>query len=637
MANSGKGSKDSDNDAGPAAAQSLPKAAEGGGAGNGLAANVLAAPFDGAVAPPPRKAKVAGHAQDGPPSYYTFDRIIRAIQGRTTHGVSPTSLTSAWEDWIVHIWRSPGKQLALHQHMWVQAMRLSLYNAKAMTGQNPKPVVAQNDTDRRFRNEAWSQWPFNTMAQSFLAVQTWWEDATRNVRGMSKQHEAQVSFLSNQMLDSVAPSNVPWLNPVILRQTFEENGQNLVRGFENWLSDYERQLSGEGPDGVHAFQVGSNLAVTPGEVVYRNSLIELIQYSPATDTVREEPILIVPAWIMKYYILDLSPHSSLVRYLTEKGHTVFMISWRNPTAEDREMELDDYRRLGVMAAINTISRIVPGKKIHACGYCLGGTILSIAAATMARDGDDRLKTLSLLAAQTDFADAGELMLFIDESQLAFLEDIMWDQGYLDTHQMSGAFQMLRSNELVWSRMTRQYLLGERDQMNDLMAWNADQTRMPYRMHSQYLRGLFLENRLTAGRYAVDGRVIVLGDIKVPIFAVGTEKDHIAPWQSVYKLNLFTKTDVTFVLTSGGHNAGIVSEPGHRNRRYKIMSRHRDERYLDPDSWAAIAPEKDGSWWEDWQAWIADNSSANMVRPPQMGAPGDGLPPLGQAPGTYVFT
>ena len=566
----------------------------------------------------------------------SLDRTLRALQARLTNGVSPTSVSSAMTDWAVHMMRAPGRQAALSQEAMRSVMQLGLYTLKAMSGQQPEKIAAPQEGDHRFQSEDWNTFPFNVMEQSFHAVEQWWDKATTGIRGMTPAHEKQVWFMIQQMLDVAAPANVPWLNPEIIKRTAEEGGANLTRGFENWAQDFERQLSGKPPVGAEDFQVGEDVAATPGRVVYRNDLMELIQYSPTTDSVYAEPVLIVPAWIMKYYILDLSPHNSLVKYLVDQGHTVFIISWKNPGAGDRDLGIDDYRRDGVMAALEAVSSIVPNQKVHACGYCLGGTILSIATATMARDGDDRLASMTLLAAQTDFTEAGELTMFIDESQVTYLEDMMWDRGYLDTTQMAGAFYTLRSNDLVWSRIIREYILGDRGVMNDLMAWNADPTRMPYLMHSQYLRGLFLENRLSAGRYAVDGRVIHLGDIRAPIFAVGTLKDHIAPWRSVYKIRLFTNTDVTFVLTSGGHNAGIVSEPGHARRHYQVMSMDGDAPYIDPDTWSRIAERKDGSWWVDWQQWLVGRSAAEQVKPPQMGRQRKGLPPLEQAPGTYVY-
>ncbi|HET7365509.1 MAG TPA: alpha/beta fold hydrolase, partial [Burkholderiales bacterium] len=363
---------------------------------------------------------------------------------------------------------------------------------------------------------------------------------------------------------------------------------------------------------------------------------ELIQYAPATESVYAEPVLIVPAWILKYYILDLSPANSLVRFLVERGHTVFLISWKNPGPEERGLSMHDYRTMGVTDALGAIERIVPGRKVHAAGYCLGGTLLAIAAAAMARDGNDRLASVTLLAAQVDFEEAGELTLFMDESEVSLLEDMMAEQGFLDARQMAGAFQWIRSNDLIWSRRVREYLLGQRPPLNDLAAWNADGTRMPARMHSEYLRRLFLNNELSEGHYQVEGRAIALRDVKLPLFAVGTSKDHIAPWRSVYKLHLFTDADVTFVLASGGHNVGIVSPVnGFAGASYQAATRKHAEPYVDPDAWQALAETRAGSWWPYWQQWLAERSDARTA-PPAMGAPEKGLPVLGTAPGDYVL-
>jgi polyhydroxyalkanoate synthase len=313
-----------------------------------------------------------------------------------------------------------------------------------------------------------------------------------------------------------------------------------------------------------------------------------------------------------------------------------MISWRNPTSADRDLSLNDYRRQGVLAALEAVGKIVPDRQVHAAGYCLGGTLLAIAAAAMARDGDQRLKTVTLLAAQTDFAEAGELMLLVNDEQVNFLESMMWDRGVLDAEKMSGAFQLLRSSDLIWSRMVREYLLGERRPPNDLMAWNADQTRLPYRMHSEYLRSLFLNNDLAAGRYRVDGRPVAISHIHAPIFAVGTVNDHVAPWQSVFKINLLANSqEVTFVLTSGGHNAGIVSEPGHPGRSYRIGIRQGGGAFVDAETWECNTPRQDGSWWPAWEAWLSRHSSGRCD-PPGMGAASAGCPASDDAPGTYVY-
>jgi len=559
------------------------------------------------------------------------DRSLHAAIARVTLGLSPAALTHAYLDWATHLAGAPGKRMQLVDKAFRKSLRLGHYCAERMLGgAAAKPCIEPLPQDKRFVGAEWQQWPYDVIYQAFLLNQQWWHNATTDVRGVSKQHARMTEFVSRQILDMVSPSNFLATNPEVMRRTIEKDGTNLVSGFKNMLEDWERRVSGKKPVGTEDFKVGRDVAITPGKVVYRNRLIELIQYEPTTDSVRPEPVLIVPAWIMKYYILDLSPHNSLVKYLTGQGFTVFMISWKNPDAEDRDLDMEDYRKLGVMAALNAVNGVVPQQKVHAVGYCLGGTLMSIAAIVMARENDERLQSLTLLAAQTDFTEAGELMLFIDESQLAFLDDMMWEQGFLDTSQMAGAFQMLRSNDLVWSYMSRNYLMGEREPMIDLMAWNADATRMPYRMHSEYLRRLFLNNDLAEGRYIAGDKPVSLADIRAPIFAVGTVRDHVAPWRSTYKIHALTDTDVTYLLTTGGHNAGIVSEPDHKWRSYQVSTFAPGSPHVDPDTWAAHTEHQSGSWWPEWSAWLATRSGA-PVPPPAM--PADALE---AAPGRYVL-
>ncbi|HJV62146.1 MAG TPA: alpha/beta fold hydrolase [Albitalea sp.] len=592
-----------------------------------------ARPLAGALAPPLLSAPEPPDIRTSEPTE-GFDRWLHAQLGRRTGGVSPAALLLAYADWLSHFALSPAKQAELMQKAWRKCARLALYLPHASSAEEP-PCIEPLPQDRRFSHPAWKTWPFNLWSQSFLLTQQWWHNATTGVRGVSRHHEEVVTFVTRQLLDTLSPSNFVATNPEVLRRTLETFGTNLQEGWAHWWDDFQRAQAGRPPAGAEAFRVGENVAATPGSVVYRNRLIELIQYRPTTAKVHPEPVFILPAWIMKYYILDLQAHNSLVKYLVDHGHTVFCVSWMNPGEAERDDGMDDYLRKGLFQALDAISTIVPKRRIHAVGYCLGGTLLAMGAAAMARDGDDRLASLTLLAAQTDFSEPGEIGLFIDDSEVSFLEDIMFDRGYLTRGQMAGAFQLLRSNDLIWSRAVHDYLMGERTPMTDLMAWNADATRMPYRMHSQYLRGLFLRNDLAAARFRVGGKPVALRDIEVPVFCLGTTTDHVAPWRSVYKLHLLMDAEITFVLTTGGHNAGVVSPPGHPQRSYRLRVQAAGDKFIDADAYLARAQTRAGSWWPEWQSWLARHSS-RPVAPPPMAAPDKGLVVLDAAPGRYVL-
>jgi polyhydroxyalkanoate synthase subunit PhaC len=552
-----------------------------------------------------------------------LDSMQRALRAQATRRLSLPGPLLALMDWGVHMANSPFEA-------WELAMRSVAAMARLPFAAGGS-VPTSDPSDHRFTDPSWALPPFSIIAQAFRVIEDWLVRAASSPAGVSRANQRVVSFLFRQLADMASPSNLPWLNPEVIRETQKRGGRNFVDGLVNAMSDLRDLLDGNSAC-ASSFRIGHDLAATPGKVVFRNELIELIQYEPTTATVRAQPILIVPAWIMKYYILDLSPNNSLIRYLVEHGHIVFAISWRNPDASMRETTFDDYRTHGVMAALDAVTDICRGAKVQACGYCLGGTLVAIAAAAMARDGDDRLASVTLFCAQTDFTEAGELQLFITEDQLALLDDVMRVQGYLDSRQMAGSFQMLRSNDLIWSRMIRSYMLGQPDHPSDLMAWNADGTRMPAFMQSEYLNRLFLKNELAEGHFPANGRPVALRDIVVPLFVVGTETDHIAPWRSVYKIALMNEADLTFVLASGGHNAGVVSEPGHPNRHFRISRRRKDETYVGPEEWQAKTAPHPGSWWLAWLDWLHERGG-RTVNPPSMGS--KRYKALQNAPGRYV--
>ena len=564
-----------------------------------------------------------------PDAARNIDKELRGQVASLTRGLSPIDVATAFVDWAGHLALSPAKQLSLVESAVRNAIEFGELNGKALRRDDLPPVA-----DRRMQSELWQRWPFNVFAHGHRLAKEFTTEATSGIEGVSQNHDQLVRFLALQVIELLSPANMPLTNPEFLAATRDENGANLRRGATNLIEDMRRKRRGERAQGLENYGVGKDIGITPGKVIYQNRLIELIQYEPQTEEVASEPVLIVPAWIMKYYILDLSPHNSMVNYLVGKGKTVFIISWKNPGAEDRDIGMHEYLHEGVLAALDAVSKIVPDSKIHAVGYCLGGTLLSIAAAYMAREGDDRLKTMSLFAAQIDFREAGEITTLLGESTFAFLEAMMRRQGYLGIENMVGAFSSLRVSDLVHGPRVQRYLLGEDRSLNDLMAWNEDGTRLPYKMHTEYLRNCYMENNLAEARYKFDGKPVCIGDITVPSFVLGTVTDHVAPWKSVYKALRLMDNELTFALTTGGHNAGIVSGPEHPRRKHQIGPRAQRDLYCDPDRWAESTEVVDGSWWPAWNDWLDWHTSGKSAVP-ALGNPEAGLTVLRDAPGEYV--
>ncbi|NBD19513.1 alpha/beta fold hydrolase [Aquabacterium fontiphilum] len=570
----------------------------------------------------------------------------RGVTTSWSWGLSPTAAQLAATDWWLH-WASG----AAGMQNWM--------NAATSSASAPGiPLLAdatRATSDSRFAHPAWQQWPFNTMKEQYAQ----WSErlmAQARLEGMQPHHQQLMAFMTRQWIDMASPANWPWSNPEIGMKDVETLGMSRLKGMQLWLADLQallrHTLSRRG-DPEHAAPmsspalpplshiVGRDVATTPGNVVMRNHLVELIQYAPSTPSVVSEPLLIVPSCIMKYYILDLSPHNSMVRYLRDQGFTVFMLSWRNPDEHDRELGMDDYLRQGLIDSMAAIRRLTGAARVHSLGYCLGGTFLAMAACLLAgvrREPDTRIKlddlpdlaSMTLLAAQTDFSEPGDLGVFIDPDQLHHLQHDMQQRGFLSGRQMAAAFQLLNAQDLIWARQTRRYLLGEEDKGMDLMSWNADATRLPARMHSEYLHELFLRNALAAGHARALGERLALIDIHCPMLVVGTEKDHVSPWKSVYKITLLTDTDTTFILASGGHNAGIVSEPGHPHRRHAWGHRPQGQPWLAPDHWLADATHCEGSWWPAMADWLRQHSDGEVAA--RVVAMRDTLAP---APGEYV--
>ena len=553
-----------------------------------------------------------------------LDRRLQVAWALSTAGLSPISLALAMTDWYFHALGSPG---ALTQHTvdhWTQS--LATFGGKLEVPPN----------DPRYADTAWQAWPFSAIAHMHHVNENWWQ-CTAKLRGMEHHHQEVVAFLARQWLDMLSPSNCPWLNPAVLSATQQTQGLNWVHGMAHAMNDLERGMGAPPPPHSH-YRPGMEVACTPGAVIHRNHLVELIQYTPQTTQVQREPVFIVPSWIMKFYILDLSPNNSLVKYLVEQGHTVFIVSWRNPDASDALLDMQDYLELGVLNPLAVITERTGGVPIHTMGYCLGGTLLAIAASALARPQQVKdaqhiapIASMSLLTAQLDFHDAGELGVFLDEAQVSFLEDLMSEKGYLSGQQMGQSFEYLRARDLFWSARVREYWLGKPEVPNDLMSWNADVTRMPAAMHSQYLHAFYLHNALAEGRYEVEGEPVSLGDFRAPIFAVGTVKDHVTPWKSAYQVMRLTSCEVTFVLASGGHNAGVISPPGVPHRSYQQLTTKAHAHMESPTTWQQAAPTTPGSWWPAWHAWLSAHSSGQVAastRQPQE--------VLDAAPGRYVL-
>lgn len=546
--------------------------------------------------------------------------------------LDPLGLGQAYLDFTASMMKNPEKLIEAQMQVWNAYANLWLGATHKAMGQDTSPVAVPEKGDRRFKHEAWDDNPFfDFIKQSYLVTANAIQSVVADTEHMDEKDAKKLQFYTQQFVDTFSPSNFAMTNPQVLEATLETRGENLVNGLKNFCEDFDSengQLRIKMTD-LDAFELGKNVATTPGKVVFQNEMLQLIQYTPMTDEVNKRPLLIIPPWINKYYILDLQEKNSLIRYQLEQGHTVFVVSWINPDESLRDKDFEDYVMNGSLAALDAIEQATGEKDINAIGYCIGGTLLAATLAYMAKKKDRRIKSATFYVTLMDFSEPGDLGVFIDEAQVASLEDEMNERGYLDGSQMATTFNMLRSNDLIWSFYVNNYLLGKEPFPFDLLYWNSDSTRMPAKMHSTYLRTMYMENRFKdPGGMTIDGVEIDLRDIKIPTYFISTEEDHIAPWKSTYLGAQLMSGPVRFVLGKSGHIAGVVNPPAANKYGYYTGGKPEQQ----ADEWLQGTKQHEGSWWLDWDKWIKKYAGEKVAAR----KPGDGkLKVIEDAPGSYV--
>ncbi|MEM6711938.1 MAG: class I poly(R)-hydroxyalkanoic acid synthase [Pseudomonadota bacterium] len=538
------------------------------------------------------------------------------------------TISQVSEYWLA----DPKRTLEAQTRLWSGFFDLWAGSVARASGQEVKPAIEADPRDKRFSDPEWSRNQFfDTLKQGYLLLSNWAEDLVEEATDMDDHTRHKAQFYMRQIASAFAPTNFVGTNPELIKETLASNGENLVRGLAMMAEDIR---AGGGDLKVRMtdttkFKVGENMATTPGKVVMRNEVCELIQYEPTTDKVLKRPLLIVPPWINKFYILDLNEQKSFIKWGVAQGHTVFVMSWVNPDERQAHMGFEHYMREGIMAALTAVESITGERQVNAIGYCVGGTLLSVSLAYMAATGDDRIASATLFTTQVDFTHAGDLKVFVDDDQLKVMEEQMARKGYLDGKKMASAFNMLRANDLIWPYVINNYLKGKDPMPFDLLYWNSDSTRMPAANHLFYLRNCYLDNTLSRGKMVLDGVKLDLADVKIPVYNLATREDHIAPPESVFLGSQFFGGTVEYVLTGSGHIAGVINPPAKNKYQYWTGGPAKGH-YHD---WVGKAEETPGSWWPHWQSWI-EAQAGTKVTPPPMGS--DDFPQIMDAPGSYVL-